>query len=113
MHWDGGINHIEVQPLAPITAMNEMAEDIGAVVKKLNAESEYRKMFQAAFGPGEINSQNMLRALTQFVASLVSANSKYDKVKRGTTAFSAAELSGYNLFTSKCAGCHKEPLFTD
>src|SRR5688500_5186436 len=26
MHWDGGINHIEVQPLAPLTAPNEMAE---------------------------------------------------------------------------------------
>ena len=26
MHWDGGINHIEVQPLAPITAPNEKTE---------------------------------------------------------------------------------------
>ena len=32
--WDGGINNLEVQPLAPITAPNEMAEDINEVVNK-------------------------------------------------------------------------------
>ena len=33
MHWDGGINHIEVQPLAPITNISEMAETIENVLK--------------------------------------------------------------------------------
>jgi cytochrome c peroxidase len=113
MHWDGGVNHIEVQPLAPITAHNEMAEDISNVVRKLNGEGQYKMMFRAAFGTPEINSQNMLKALTQFMGSLVSANSKYDKVKRGETTFSSAESSGYNVFKAKCGSCHKEPLFTD
>ncbi len=27
-HWDGGINHIEVQPLFPLTAENEMGEKL-------------------------------------------------------------------------------------
>src|SRR5690606_27568870 len=33
-HFDGGINNLEVQPLAPITATNEMAENVSDVVNK-------------------------------------------------------------------------------
>src|SRR6478736_493516 len=62
-HWDGGINNLEVQPLAPITAPNEMAEDIGNVVKKLQADAAYPSMFKAAFGSDQVTSQNMLKAL--------------------------------------------------
>ena len=113
MHWDGGINHIEVQPLAPLTAPNEMAEDINNVVNKLQQDAVYKQMFKATYGDETINSQRMLKALTQFVASLVSSNSKYDKVKRGETVFTAAEQNGYQVFQSKCASCHAEPLFTD
>jgi cytochrome c peroxidase len=112
-HWDGGINHIEVQPLAPITAPNEMAEDISSVVNKLKADAKYRQMFTSAFGDDDITSQRMLKALTQFVGSMISANSKYDKVKRGEETFTAAQQAGYTVFQAKCASCHREPLFTD
>jgi cytochrome c peroxidase len=113
MHWDGGINHLEVQPLAPITAPNEMAENIDSVLIKLRSVSEYKTMFKAAFGDEEINSQRMLKAIAQFMGSIISSNSKYDKVKRGEASFTANELNGYTLFKSKCETCHKEPLFTD
>jgi cytochrome c peroxidase len=113
MHWDGGIANIEVQPLAPITAPNEMAEDINNVIAKLQADEVYRKMFTAAFGDETINSQRMLFAITQFVGSIVSAGSKYDKVKQGQASFTQTEQNGYILFQSKCANCHPEPLFTD
>lgn len=111
--WDGGINNLEVQPLAPITAPNEMAEDINSVVNKLKADNNYKNMFKAAFGDEEINSQKMLKALAQFMVMLVSADSKYDKVKKGTAAFTASEQSGYTIFKARCASCHAEPLFTD
>jgi len=113
MHWDGGITNIEVQPLAPLTAPNEMAETVTNVIGKLRQDEAYPKLFAAAFGDTTINSQRMLLAITQFVASLVSANSKYDKVKQGQAAFSQIEQSGYTLFQSKCVSCHSEPLFTD
>jgi len=112
-HWDGGINHLEVQPLAPIIAPNEMAETVENVIAKIKVDTIYQKMFRAAFPMDFINSQNMLKALAQFVGTLVSADSKYDKVSRGETVFTAAEQRGYDLFKLKCASCHKEPLFTD
>lgn len=112
-HHDGGIKNLELQPLAPITAANEMGETVENVVRKLKENGAYRQAFAAAFGDEEITSQRMLKALAQFTVSLVSANSKYDKVKRGEDVFNFYESAGYVVFQSKCAICHKEPLFTD
>lgn len=113
MHWDGGINNIEVQPLAPLTAPNEMAETLENVLNKLKNDPAYPPLFAAAFGDTKINSQRMLKALSQFTGSIVSANSKYDKMMRGEAVFDVNEQNGYNTFKLKCAACHKEPLFTD
>jgi cytochrome c peroxidase len=113
LHWDGAINHIEVQPLAPLTAPNEMGETIDNVLNKLRNDANYPGQFKAAFGSSDISSQRMLKALAQFVGAIISADSKYDKVQRGQASFTTAEQRGYNVFTAKCAGCHKEPLFTD
>lgn len=113
LHWDGGINHLEVQPLAPLTAPNEMGETVENVIKKLNSDTRYRDMFKAAFGDENATSQRMLKALAQFMGMMVSGNSKYDQVMLGKTTFTLAEQSGYTIFKAKCGTCHKEPLFTD
>ena len=113
MHWDGGINHIEIQPLAPINDPHEMADNLNDIITKLKKDLQYKKMFAAAFGDPDINSQRILKALAQFTASLVSYNSKYDHVKRGEAVFNQYEQTGYTIFQQKCASCHKEPLFTD
>ncbi len=113
LHWDGGINHIEVQPLSPLTASNEMGETIDSILYKLKQDTSYKRMFKAAFGDAAISSKRMLKALAQFTGSLVSANSKYDKVQRGEAVFLDYEQKGYNLFKAHCSSCHSEPLFTD
>ncbi|MDP4132102.1 MAG: cytochrome c peroxidase [Bacteroidota bacterium] len=112
-HWDGGISNLEVQPLAPMLDPHEMAESLGHVISKLKQDKQYPALFNKAFGSPGINSQRILRALTQFTVSLVSANSKYDKVQRGEAVFTQYEKPGYEIFQQKCAACHKEPLFTD
>ena len=111
--WDGGANHIEVQPLRPLTAINEMASNIDSILLKLRMDPAYPKLFKAAYGDPKINSQRLLKALAQFTGSIISSNSKYDKVKRGEDAFTRTEERGYTTFKVKCATCHKEPLFTD
>lgn len=111
--WDGGINHLDLQPLAPITAANEMGETIEHVINKLKKDKEYRKSFKAAFGDETINTQRMGKALSQFLLQLVSSNSKYDKVMRGEASFILPEQLGYDIFKKKCASCHTEPMFTD
>jgi len=114
--WDGGVNHIEVQPLAPITNTVEMDESVTNVISKLSADAEYKQMFQDAFGDNAINSQRIFKAIAQFQGMLVSSNSKYDKYIRGEAGgtLSASEQNGLALFNQKkCSSCHVPPLFTD
>ena len=112
-HWDGGINHIEMQPLSPLSAATEMGEKLDTVLLKLKANTAYKTMFKAAFGDANITTERMLKAFAQFTGSLVSADSKYDKVKRGEASFILPEQKGYEIFKANCNTCHKEPLFTD
>lgn len=113
--WDGGVNHLELQPLTPLTDHNEMAVDLKELMQKMQTDPKYRSMFKAAFGSEEITSERMFKAFTQFIATMVSAGSKYDSVmlKAPGVAFTAEENAGYQVFQEKCASCHKEPLFTD
>ena len=113
LQWDGAVNHLEVQALGPMTATNEMASSLDTIVIHLKADTAYKRKFVAAFGSPLINTQRILKALSQFVGSIVSSDSKYDKVKRGQAKFTVWEENGYNLFKTNCSGCHSEPLFTD
>ena len=113
--WDGGIFDLDFQPFAPITAHEEMDEELVNVLQKLRNSPKYPKLFKAAFGTEEISSAKMTKALSQFMLMCISANAKYDKVMRGEdgAVFTEAEQRGYQLFQQKCATCHSEPLFTD
>jgi len=111
--WDGGVNHIEVMPVAPITNPIEMNETMQNVVDKLSNESKYPVLFKNAFGNTTITDQKILFALAQFMGSMVSATSKYDEVKTGKSVFTETEAAGYEIFKLKCNACHTEPLFTN
>lgn len=110
--WDGGVNHLDMQPLNPITSPVEMGESMQHVVDKLKKSPKYLQMFEAAFGDKQITGQRLLKALSQFELMLVSSNSKYDKVMRNEEHFTEKEQHGYYLFKEHCASCHNEPLFT-
>ena len=111
--WDGGINHIEVMPIAPITSDVEMAESMSQVIKKLNNHPKYVERFRRVFGEKPIESQQLFYALTQYMTMLISDDSKYDKYRQGKLSFTADEEDGLQIFRAKCASCHTEPLFTD
>lgn len=112
-NWDGKFDNLAHQAISPITAPNEMAENIDSVLLKLKKDNEYLTMFSRAFGTEEITEERLLNALAQFTGLLVSADSKYDRVMRGVDSFSRAQQQGYKLFQTHCSSCHKEPLFTD
>lgn len=113
--WDGGVNHIEVQPISPIQNPVEMDENFEDIVQKLEKDEDYKNRFKTVFGNDSINSQRILKSLAQFMGVLVSSNSKYDKYVRGEAGgeFSEQELEGLKVFRANCAACHKEPLFSD
>jgi cytochrome c peroxidase len=111
--WDGAINHLDVQALAPITHPAEMGEDLNDVITKLSETDEYPQLFKNAYGSSTITGEYLLKSISQFQLTLVSANSKYDKMIREEIVFNAEEDSGYKLFQRNCVSCHVEPLFTN
>ncbi len=112
--WDGGIHDLDLQPLAPIENPVEMDESMPNVLKKLREHPNYPRMFQRAFGTPEITGERLLKALSQFMVAMVSANSRYDKYLRGEEKLTRDELRGLQLFKEKgCENCHSGGLFTD
>jgi len=111
--WDGGVNHIEVVPVAPITNHLEMDESIKNLVYKLNQNPKYLSRFKQAFDVEKVDDQKVFFALAQYMSMLVSADAKYDMVQQGKATFTSDEALGYTIFNEKCGSCHREPLFTD
>jgi len=111
--WDGAVKHLDMQALAPMSNPDEMDETIKHVVGKLQGNKLYPKLFLYAFGDSIITGEHTLKAISQFMLTLVSCNSKYDSVMRGESTFSQQEKNGYTLFQANCALCHREPLFTN
>lgn len=110
--WDGGVFNLDMQPIAPITNPVEMDESILHVLEKLNKDTTYKNEFRQAFGTSVITTDYLMRSLSQFMLSLVSSNSKYDKVMRNEgQIFTSSEAKGYDLVKRKCGSCHLEPLF--
>jgi len=112
--WDGGVTHLDFVAINAIEADFEMDETLANVVAKLNADSEYPALFKNAFGVEKVTSPYMLQALSQFLVMMVSANSKYDRYKRGEgETLTSDEAEGLQLFQAKCGSCHSGELFTD
>lgn len=113
-NWDGNILQLEKQPLVPIITHEEMDSSILEVIRKISNEPEYRDLFKKAFGDETISPERIYKSIAQFTYTLISANSKYDKVRRNKgETFTESEARGYLIFQQKCAGCHSTELFTD
>ncbi len=111
--WDGGINHIEVMPVAPITNPLEMDESLSNVVQKLKASKQYTSLFKAAFNQPQITDQQLLFALAQFMGLMISDNSKYDRYVNGKAHYTLEEEVGKKLFDTFCTSCHQGVLQTN
>ncbi len=112
-HWDGEFSSIADEASHPLTGSHEMGQTYQRIIAYLEADPGYRDAFKKVFRYPFIKPDFINKALAQFTGSIVSADSKYDKYKRGTVNFSAQEENGYQLYKINCASCHPEPLFTD
>ncbi len=113
--WDGATEFLDLFPIIPITNEVEMGETMTSVLAKVKADTNYQDLFSRAFEDGEVNMDNFLKALSQFMVMMISSNSKYDKYVRGEEGgdFSDLEIEGLALFKNKCATCHVSDIFTD
>jgi len=102
-----------------ITAPHEMHGDTSRTVALIQSIPGYPELFKKAFGSDKVTMKNIGKAIAQFIRTLISSNSRFDKYLRGETQLSEQELSGFEIFTTEnggdCFHCHGEsgnPLFT-
>ncbi len=84
MFWDGRSPTLEDQALHPVENPVEMAELWKDVEVKLRRHPDYKKRFRQAFGIDnsmDITKELAAKAIAQFERTLISANSRYDKIK--------------------------------
>jgi cytochrome c peroxidase len=122
--WDGRAPSLRAQSLMPIQDHNEMDETLTNVAAKLAATNNYPRRFEAAFGSPAITAEKIGLALEQFLLTLTSCDSKFDRASRGETTLAAEEQRGFELFMTEydprtrqygadCFHCHGGALFTD
>lgn len=116
--WDGRAALLRDQALLPIQDDLEMNETLENAIAKLKGKKEYRDQFTRAFGDDDITAQRMALAMEQFMLSIVSYQSKYDKYLAGEVALTESEERGRQLYFTEfnpffpeqsgadCAHCH-------
>jgi cytochrome c peroxidase len=124
--WDQRAATLEDQTLMPIQDLVEMGMTLSGLETKLRTLPYYPTLFTKAFGDNTITSSRISLALSQFVRSIVSSQSKYDAGRQnfppGPIApntvfpnFTAQENRGKEIFfipQSGCVACHGTETFT-
>lgn len=96
--WDGREGSLEAQIVQPVIHPKEMNQSWGQTLEKLKTDPQYKPMFHAAFGSDHITQSRVTRAIAQFIRTMISGNSKYDRWKLGLEDFTFAEERGFELF---------------
>jgi cytochrome c peroxidase len=124
--WDERAATLEAQVLMPIQDHIEMGLTLSELETKLSQVDYYEVLFQKTYGSAEITSDRIAKALSQFIRSIVSVNSKFDE---GFAAagfpedeeqmpdfpnFTAQENLGLDIFYrgrngATCLYCHGTP----
>ena len=80
------------------------------IVERIAGIDLYPPLFKAAFGTPTVSFDRICMALGQFVRSLTSSQSKFDRFLVGQAQLSDQEMKGYVLFTTEegadCFHCH-------
>ena len=106
--WDGRAGTLEQQVDDPVQSPREMGSLWPDVVAKLYRDAEYPNWFNSLY-PDGITRNSIRNALAEFMRSLVTPNSRFDRWLGGEAgALTAHEKHGYALFKHYgCVSCHQ------
>jgi cytochrome c peroxidase len=126
--WDERAATLEDQVLLPIQDDVEMGMELNDLEAKLQELPYYPALFAAAFGEPSVSSQRIAKAVAQFMRSMSSFESEFDRAAQGVgsdyssdfPSFDDAENHGKSLFIDGvegvgeigCAHCHVPPTFS-
>ena len=107
--WDGRSTTLEEQALGPVKNPIEMHLAWTEAAAKLNASPTYKAEFKKAFNIDNIDSSYVVKALAQFMRTMISYNSRLDKRLRNEATLTPSELNGYVIYNTEkgdCFHCH-------
>lgn len=115
--WDSREKRMHNLVKEPVTNHIEMGmEDMESLVEKLNNISYYPELFEKAYGSSHIDEDRFANALTEFIASISSTNSTFDRaIESDFEEFSSLQKLGMAIFFSdkaKCGTCHSGANFS-
>ncbi len=117
--WNGSVKTIEEDVLGTVLSPDEFASTPEKVVAAISKVDMYPALFKAAFGSEEVTMDRIAKAIAQFMRTMISSNSNFDKMQRGEYNFTDSERRGLVLFQTEegadCFHCHGSPgnpLFT-
>ena len=106
--WDGRVDTLEAQVDGPVQSPVEMGSLWPDIIAKLYRDETYPSQFTAIY-PDGISRANVKNALAEFMRSLTTPGSRFDRWLGGDEgALDTQERRGYDLFKSYgCASCHQ------
>lgn len=117
--WNGSVPSIEEDVKAVITDPTEFGSSFSKVEQAIREIPGYPEQFEKAFGSRNVTVDRIAKAIAQFVRTIITSNSKFDRYLNGEVQLSQSELNGFVLFTTEegadCFHCHgaaANPLFT-
>jgi len=107
--WDFREGDLHDAIALPLTDNNEIGADLNDITLKIASTDYYPELFEKAYGSSIVTPERVVDALVQFISSMNTFNSKFDKgAENDFVNFNAAENRGMELFANKCATCHNE-----
>jgi len=113
--WDLEESDLHKQIEKVVVNHKEMGISFPEIVGKLEQSESYKNNFNENYPEMGIDKWSITNALTNYMLTLVSFNSTFDKYVRGEiNALDAQVIRGFNLFMGKaaCATCHFPPTFS-
>ena len=106
--WDGRARTLEHQIDGPVQSAFEMGSLWPDVVARLYKDDDYPGLFKKIY-PNTISRRNVKDAIAEYIRSLNTPNSPFDRWLKGDRkALNAQEKRGYALFKDYgCSSCHQ------
>ncbi len=100
--WDGRALTLEEQLLEPVAHPQEMDLTWPEAVSRIAESPLYQEKFTGAFGTPCVDSVRITYALAQFLRTMISADSKFDRALRtGGAVLTTSEQRGLELFLAE------------
>lgn len=120
--WNGFEEELDHVAIIDLDVPDFIQPNLDSIYDRFERDQEYFKLFKQAFNvditklPEDEFKLTISNALGQFMRTMISSNSKYDRVRQQQDFFTDSEMRGYDIFFSEkgdCFHCHGSVLFTN